>query len=310
MTYKKQPGFTIVELLIVIVVIGILAAITIVAYNGIQQRAQAATAQSDLEGAAKQLAMDQVTTSAYPATVALANSGAGLKASPGTTYQYAVNNTTSPQTYCITATNNTTSYFVSNTNNIPTVGACPGQGAGGVAAVTNLIVNPSFETNLNGLNIAVKNSDTAIVSTTQAYTGGHSLALTAASNTVDSYIEFYLAIQPGVYTVSGYVYLPNNGTTYGNRDALFYNSSGLSSSPGTTGYNRSMISQWQRVSVTFTTTTAGTLGVRFYGPVGTTYIDAVMVTAGSTLYNYVDGNSPNWIWNGTANASTSTGPPL
>lgn len=36
---KLQRGFTIVELLIVIVVIAILAAITIVAYNGIQQRA-------------------------------------------------------------------------------------------------------------------------------------------------------------------------------------------------------------------------------------------------------------------------------
>jgi prepilin-type N-terminal cleavage/methylation domain-containing protein len=36
---KQQNGFTIVELLIVIVVIGILAAITIVAYNGVQKRA-------------------------------------------------------------------------------------------------------------------------------------------------------------------------------------------------------------------------------------------------------------------------------
>jgi prepilin-type N-terminal cleavage/methylation domain-containing protein len=36
---KNKSGFTIVELLIVIVVIAILAAITIVAYNGIQNRA-------------------------------------------------------------------------------------------------------------------------------------------------------------------------------------------------------------------------------------------------------------------------------
>lgn len=37
---SRQSGFTIVELLIVIVIIGILAAITVVAYNGIQERAQ------------------------------------------------------------------------------------------------------------------------------------------------------------------------------------------------------------------------------------------------------------------------------
>jgi prepilin-type N-terminal cleavage/methylation domain-containing protein len=48
MKSKKQTGFTIVELLIVIVVIGILAAITIVAYNGVQNRASDTAIQADL----------------------------------------------------------------------------------------------------------------------------------------------------------------------------------------------------------------------------------------------------------------------
>ena len=42
-TNQQSRGFTIVELLIVIVVIAILAAISIVAYNGIQQRARNTT---------------------------------------------------------------------------------------------------------------------------------------------------------------------------------------------------------------------------------------------------------------------------
>jgi prepilin-type N-terminal cleavage/methylation domain-containing protein len=45
---KKQTGFTIIELLIVIVIIAILAAITIVAYNGIQNRAKNSQYLSDV----------------------------------------------------------------------------------------------------------------------------------------------------------------------------------------------------------------------------------------------------------------------
>lgn len=57
---KKQNGFTIVELLIVIVIIGILAAITVVAYNGIQQRAKNQQASSDLANLAKAIHLARI----------------------------------------------------------------------------------------------------------------------------------------------------------------------------------------------------------------------------------------------------------
>jgi prepilin-type N-terminal cleavage/methylation domain-containing protein len=53
----RQVGFTIVELLIVIVVIGILAAITIVSFNGVTARARDAQRQQNLSDIAGALSM-------------------------------------------------------------------------------------------------------------------------------------------------------------------------------------------------------------------------------------------------------------
>lgn len=61
-----RSGFTIVELLIVIVVIGILAAISIVAYNGIQNRAHSTAVNSDLNNNAKKLEEYKILNGRYP----------------------------------------------------------------------------------------------------------------------------------------------------------------------------------------------------------------------------------------------------
>jgi prepilin-type N-terminal cleavage/methylation domain-containing protein len=77
---KKDSGFTIVELLIVIVVIAILATISIVAYNGIQQRAHTTAQKSAAENLAKKIEAYNAVQSAYPTYNTAANivgTGAG-----------------------------------------------------------------------------------------------------------------------------------------------------------------------------------------------------------------------------------------
>ena len=63
---KRKSGFTLVELLIVIVIIAILAAITIVAYNGIQQRAKNAQDAEAVTQFVKGLYLSAQQTGKYP----------------------------------------------------------------------------------------------------------------------------------------------------------------------------------------------------------------------------------------------------
>ena len=63
---RRHTGFTIVELLIVIVVIAVLAAITVVAFNSVQQRARESVIKTDLSNAMKQMELAYAQAGAYP----------------------------------------------------------------------------------------------------------------------------------------------------------------------------------------------------------------------------------------------------
>lgn len=321
-----RTGFTIVELLIVIVVIGILAAITIIAYNGIQNKAILASISSDLENANKQALLFQQEFGAYPTAIDCSASPAAqticLKTSGNNSYQYAVSNSTTPQTYCVTITNGTNSYYISNTTPM-TQGACAGHTIGGVAAITNLIPNPSMETNLTGWGAWAGNG--AGATTTRINTPGPApngtwfgrLTWTTATTSPSGGPSYSFTVTPGtVYNASVYVRSSKDQNVY---LEMKYQSSGGTTLAATNNGGASLTAGvWKRIQFyTSAPANTATLAAGVYGTSTNWAIndyidfDALMITTGSTTYNYADGNSGSgWAWTGAVNNSTSYGSPL
>jgi len=323
--YRKS-GFTIVELLIVIVVIGILAAITIVAYNGIQGRAKAAVAQSDAANGAKSLELAKINSAAngtgeyYPATLAAAN----LKPSNGAAFtSYVVNNVSAPTYYCLTSTSGTVSSSTTSKNKDTSPGTC----------VMNLIVNPKMATTSNNWDNATSSAG-ATVADQRIATGGPSAGLPSffrrVNSTAYTMSPTSVASSPGgvnsmpalpntTYTISGYFRsscaLPAGGTRF---DFSEYTSAGaLISTAGGTNTVYSTANTWVQRSRTFTTTATTNFiqaQIIFSGQTGCatgTSFDftGVVLTQGSTVYTgYGDGDNDDWVWTGAANASSSVGP--
>ena len=315
-------GFTIVELLIVIVIIAILAAITIAAYNGIQNRARASAASSALSQAVKKLELYKVDNSAYPTSTNLAS--AGITNANDTTYQYTSDGTT----YCLTATNVTVSYYLNSTTTpSPTAGGCPGHGVGGAAAITNLVSNPNVEGSTaswgnytNGGTISASRPNTGGATSSTYF---YRITWTAASTGKGGGCYPYRAGQGqltagNTYTFS--IWIRSSVVQVVNMQLEWNDSSFVRIGSIVYGSNFNLSANtWTRVSMT-AVAPSGVYAVTFPVYVNSggslwqagDYMDcdSAMLTEGSTLYNYADGSSPNWVWNGTANASTSTGPAL
>ncbi len=114
-----KRGFTIVELLIVIVVIAILAAITIVAYNGIRQRADVAALDTAVAQQYRKIETEKIKNGdQYP--VDLAAAGIISPDSNGISYDYRVFS----YGFCISGQNAAGTYHVSTDNPSPTFGSC------------------------------------------------------------------------------------------------------------------------------------------------------------------------------------------
>ncbi len=73
---KGSSGFTIVELLIVIVVIGILAALVVTTYNGIQQKARDTERKTDINAIHSQVEAYQAQNGKYPSLAQINETGA------------------------------------------------------------------------------------------------------------------------------------------------------------------------------------------------------------------------------------------
>jgi len=68
---QRQSGFTIVELLIVIVIIGILATLVIVTFSGVQQKARDSERKTDINAIASQLGAAYANKGYYPTLAGL-----------------------------------------------------------------------------------------------------------------------------------------------------------------------------------------------------------------------------------------------
>ena len=304
--HVSRRAFTLVELLIVISVIGIIATISVVSYRGVQERARTAAAIDGANQAADLLESYQLKNSGlYPATGN--QSAAGIMDTQSLKYQYS--QALSGANYCLTATNNNVSYMISQDAK-PTPGACPGHGLNGIAAITNLSTNPRATVAGSGWS---SNNPAIYPSTKGIAITGHPTGISTATRS-----QLASGQSSGcVMSLYNLDTLANSATQRSVGVWVMVNTTGYQAAVVGTGFTASYSpltpNTWLYIkSPSALTSYAGVNICKISGTAAASdlgYATGVISVAGTTSYNYADGDTTNWIWNGTAYNSTSTGPP-
>ena len=235
-------GFTIVELLIVIVVIAILAAITIVAYTGIQDRAEAGAAQSAVSQAAKQIEATKAgsSTGVYPADLSSINLPTG-----DTTYQYT--RAADQLSYCVTALYKTTIPYFVDTGASPEYGPCDGHNGGPNYCPTDTYVpiDGFFCDGAVGGVSDVHIALTKLLATDSAVPTGAPGAYVGRQTGRDAYMGDAFSVTSGeVYCVEGWA--ASSTSTVGHTMGIQIQGSGLSNRWLSDGYV-SADGQWHKI---------------------------------------------------------------
>jgi len=169
MRHIRTRGFTIVELLVVIAVIGILAAIVTLSYGGITRHAVESSMKADLDSAAATLEFERTTHRTYP------EDGSTLKSSGDNELSYQK----AGESYCVAVTNDRTDktmHIDSRVGKItdgPCIPLVPNQ------QVAKLLASDGAANNRFGQSAAVSGG-TAIIGT---YTGGSAYIFTRSGST-------------------------------------------------------------------------------------------------------------------------------
>lgn len=124
MSSQKKAGFTVVELLVVVVVISILATIGVLAYRQSQNQLALDVLKADLSSASAQLEADLMRNNQYPATEEASNNNQGLPKSATTTYVYSK---IADNNYCLSAMSSragVAGMMITSDNTTPREGVC------------------------------------------------------------------------------------------------------------------------------------------------------------------------------------------